>query len=135
VVIGKLFSTALATTVCPCRGQLLQAGARLALDYNPIIAGILAGAPMWPAIIGGSYHAVILPIVLLEMENTGHSFLGAVDMLGLVMVAAGISLANIIAQRERSEQQRQARRFSSMRHSVLLLNRPTRSCSRTRLCI
>ena len=37
------------------------------------------------AIIGGVYHAAILPIVLLEMESTGFSFLGAIDMTGLVM--------------------------------------------------
>lgn len=29
----------------------------------------------------------ILPIVLLEMESTGFSFLGAIDMTGLVMVS------------------------------------------------
>jgi len=37
------------------------------------------------------------------MEQTGYSFLGAVDMTGLVMVSAGITLANIIAPREKSE--------------------------------
>ncbi|HNY84531.1 MAG TPA: hypothetical protein PKK82_06685 [Anaerolineaceae bacterium] len=74
-----------------------------AIAFNPIIAGALAGLLIWPAIIGGVYHAAILPIVLLEMEQTGYSFLGAVDMTGLVMVSAGITLANIIAPREKSE--------------------------------
>ncbi|MCF3817159.1 PTS sugar transporter, partial [Salmonella enterica subsp. enterica serovar Weltevreden] len=46
---------------------------------------------------------VILPLVLLEWENSGGSFLGAVDMVGLVMGAAGINLANVIAPREKSE--------------------------------
>ncbi|MCM2676100.1 PTS sugar transporter [Alkalicoccobacillus plakortidis] len=80
---------------------------RLAIDttisFNPILAGIVAGLLIWPAIIGGIYHAAILPIVLLEMENTGNSFLGAIDMVGLVMVAAGINLANIIFPRRRGE--------------------------------
>lgn len=74
-----------------------------ALAFSPILAGAVAGLLIWPAIIGGVYHAAILPIVLLEMETTGHSFLGAVDMTGLVMVSAGITLANIIAPREKSE--------------------------------
>ena len=47
-----------------------------ALAFNPMLAGALAGLLIWPAIIGGVYHAAILPIVLLEMEATGYSFLG-----------------------------------------------------------
>lgn len=70
-----------------------------AIGFSPLIAGIIAGALIWPAIIGGVYHAAILPIVLLEMETTGNSFLGAVDMTGLVMVSAGITLANIVMPR------------------------------------
>ncbi|MDQ0207178.1 PTS sugar transporter [Alkalicoccobacillus murimartini] len=80
---------------------------RLAIDstisFNPIVAGIVAGLLIWPAIIAGIYHAAILPIVLLEMENTGTSFLGAIDMVGLVMVAAGINLANLLFPRRRGE--------------------------------
>jgi fructose-specific phosphotransferase system IIC component len=74
-----------------------------ALSFSPILAGAVAGLLIWPAIIGGAYHAAILPIVLLEMETTGNSFLGAIDMTGLVMVSAGITLANIIAPRAKSE--------------------------------
>ncbi|MCG8482393.1 MAG: PTS sugar transporter [Clostridia bacterium] len=74
-----------------------------ATGYNLILAGAIAGLLIWPAIIGGVYHAAILPIVLLEMEKTGMSFLGAVDMTGLVMVSAGITLANIFFPREKSE--------------------------------
>ena len=70
-----------------------------ALALSPFIAGAVAGLLIWPAIIGGVYHAAILPIVLLEMEQTGNSFLGAVDMTGLVMVSAGIMLANIVLPR------------------------------------
>lgn len=78
-------------------------GIRWLIDYalalSPLLAGALAGLLIWPAIIGGVYHAAILPIVLLEMEATGNSFLGAIDMTGLVMVSAGITLANIIMPR------------------------------------
>ncbi len=72
-----------------------------ALNLSPALAGLVAGALIWPAIMGGVYHAAILPIVLLEMETTGMSFLGAVDMVGLVMVSAGITLANIVAPRRK----------------------------------
>lgn len=82
-------------------------GIRLAIEtatgYNLALAGALAGILIWPAIIGGVYHAAILPIVLLEMEKTGMSFLGAVDMASLVMVSAGIMLANIVFPKEKSE--------------------------------
>lgn len=49
------------------------------------------------------YHAAILPIVLLEMEAAGFSFLGAIDMTGLVMVSAGITLANVLFPRQKSD--------------------------------
>lgn len=71
----------------------------MALDFSPLLAGLVAGVLIWPAIIGGVYHAAILPIVLLEMEQAGSSFLGAIDLTGLVMVSAGITLANIVLPR------------------------------------
>lgn len=74
-----------------------------AVEFSPVLAGGIAGLLIWPAIIGGVYHAAILPIVLLEMETKGASFLGAVDMTGLVMVSAGITLANIIYPKQKSE--------------------------------
>lgn len=74
-----------------------------AIALNPVVAGALAGLLIWPAIIGGVYHAAILPIVLLEMEAAGFSFLGAIDMTGLVMVSAGITLANVIFPRQKSD--------------------------------
>lgn len=92
--------------IAPIALQLGE-GIRTLLDtlvaMNPILAGLIAGLLIWPAIIGGIYHAAILPIVLLEMERTGNSFLGAVDMVGLVMVSAGITLANIVAPRDKGE--------------------------------
>lgn len=70
-----------------------------ALNYNAILAGAVAGFAIWFSIIGGVYHAAILPIVLLEMESTGFSFLGAIDLCGMVMVCAGIQLAYIVKPR------------------------------------
>lgn len=84
-------------------GEWIKLIIEQAVAFSPILAGILAGLLIWPAILGGVYHAAILPIVLLEMEKTGNSFLGAIDMVGLVMVAAGINLANIVAPRDKGE--------------------------------
>ncbi len=84
-------------------GNGIRALIQSALTFNSILAGAVAGLLIWPAIIGGVYHAAILPVILLEMETQGNSFLGAVDMTGLVMVSAGITLANIIAPKTKSE--------------------------------
>lgn len=73
------------------------------ISFSPIAAGVVAGLLIWPAIIGGVYHAAILPIILLEMEVAGSSFLGSIDMCGLVMVSAGITLANIVFPREQAD--------------------------------
>ena len=70
-----------------------------ALGISAPLAGLIAGLLIYPAIMGGVYHAAILPIVLLEMEATGFSFLGAIDMVALVMVSGGITLANIVFPR------------------------------------
>ncbi|MDR1930956.1 MAG: hypothetical protein LBQ44_10070 [Treponema sp.] len=74
-----------------------------ALAVNAPLCGLIAGLLIWPAIMAGVYHAAILPIALLEMEEYGFSFLGAVDMCSLVMVSAGITLANILRPRQPGE--------------------------------
>lgn len=84
-------------------GDLIKQAIQQTIAFNPMLAGLLAGILIWPAILGGVYHAAILPVVLLEMEKTGNSFLGAVDLVSLVMVAAGINLANIISPRDKGE--------------------------------
>lgn len=82
-------------------------GIKMAIDwtlsYNAVLAGAVAGFAIWFAIIGGVYHAAILPIVLLEMESSGFSFLGAVDLCGLVMVCAGIQLAYLVKPRNQGD--------------------------------
>ena len=75
----------------------------LALKFNPILAGGFAGFAIWFALMGGVYHAAILPIVMLEMEAHGFSFLGSIDMNCLVMVCAGSQVANILHPRRKSD--------------------------------
>lgn len=84
-------------------GESVKLGIEAALDISPIAAGALAGAAIWFAIISGVYHAVILPLVLLEMGQKGHSFFGAIDMVCLVMVSLGITLANLVRPRTSGE--------------------------------
>lgn len=68
-----------------------------ALGLHPVLVGAVFGFMIWFSIIKGVYHAHVLPLILLEMETTGFSFVGAIDMVSLVMVCAGIQLGNIIA--------------------------------------
>ena len=53
-------------------GNLICDAINAAIDINPVLAGALAGVLIWPAIIGGVYHAAILPIVLLETVSYTH---------------------------------------------------------------
>lgn len=84
-------------------GNAIKAAIDWALACNGALAGFIAGFAIWFAIMGGVYHAAILPIVLLEMETQGYSFLGAVDLCGLVMVCAGVQLANIVLPKNKSD--------------------------------
>ncbi|WP_231633225.1 PTS sugar transporter [Numidum massiliense] len=102
-IIAGLFVYFLIAPLALQAGVLIRAAIEYTIALSPILAGLVAGLLIWPAILGGVYHAAILPIVLLEMEKTGNSFLGAVDMCGLVMVSAGITLANMVAPRKKGE--------------------------------
>ncbi|QDC26808.1 PTS sugar transporter [Georgenia yuyongxinii] len=110
IVAGGLSGLAAGLVVFLALAPLTNAlgeGVKDAIEYlvalNPLLAGALAGLVIWPAIMGGVYHAAILPLVLLEMGEKGHSFFGAVDMVSLVMVSLGITLANVVRPRTSGE--------------------------------
>lgn len=84
-------------------GDAVKTGIQTALDHNAVLAGALAGGVIWFALMGGVYHSVILPLVLLEMGQKGFSFFGAIDMVCLVMVSLGITLANVVRPRSSGE--------------------------------
>lgn len=84
-------------------GNLIKEAIDWSINFNSVLAGGIAGFAIWFAIIGGVYHAAILPIILLEMEAAGFSFLGCIDLCCLIMGCAGIMLANIIAPRKQSD--------------------------------
>jgi len=76
-------------------GDAVRSALTWTLGLNPALAGLAFGLCMWPLILKGWYHAVLLPLILIEMEEYGNSFIGALDMAGLVMASAGILLAQI----------------------------------------
>ncbi|GAA1647093.1 PTS sugar transporter [Georgenia ruanii] len=102
LVSGLLVFLALAP-VTAALGEGVKDAIGFLVDLNPLLAGAVAGLVIWPAIMGGVYHAAILPLVLLEMGEKGHSFFGAVDMVSLVMVSLGITLANAVRPRSSGE--------------------------------
>lgn len=102
-LIAGLVGMFLIAPVALWAGNLVKGAIDAALAFNPILAGAVAGFAIWFAIIGGVYHAAILPIVLLEMEATGSSFLGAIDMCGLVLGCAGCLLANIVVPKNKGD--------------------------------
>lgn len=58
--------------------------------------GLIIGAGFWPAIEKGYYHRLLLPFILLEVAEKGTSYLGAFDLLCLVVPAIGASLATML---------------------------------------
>lgn len=63
-------------------------------DILPFGFGAVLGLVMWQCILKGFYHQIILPLVFIEMGETGFSFFGAIDMVCLVTVSVGITFAN-----------------------------------------
>jgi hypothetical protein len=57
--------------------------------------GLIVGALMWPLMLRGLYHTVIIPLMVIEMEQRGLSFLATMDVMGLVVAAAGVAAANV----------------------------------------
>ena len=84
-------------------GNMIKAAIDWSLAFNPVLAGAVAGFAIWFAIMGGVYHAAILPIILLEMESAGYSFLGCIDLCSMVMVCAGLQLGNILVPKKESD--------------------------------
>lgn len=72
------------------------------LAVQPIVIGATLGVLMWFFILKGGYHAVVLPLLLIELAGSGFSYLGAFDLICLVLVAAGINLANYLFDHSKS---------------------------------
>ena len=66
--------------------------------YAPLVAAFVWGCLSCASSKVGYYHALHLPLILVELEQPGStaSFLGAVDELTLVVVCAGICAAKVL---------------------------------------
>ena len=67
-----------------------------AIQHQPLLVGIIAGLIIWLALFKGIYHSFILPLIILEIEDYGISFLGAIDIICLIVVCAGITTATTL---------------------------------------
>lgn len=73
------------------------------LAHAGLLIGLCLGALMWPILLRGLYHSVILPLMVIELSSGGHSFLAVLDMITLVAVSAGIALATIAVPRHEGD--------------------------------
>lgn len=61
--------------------------------------GLAVGLLMWPMIRRGLYHTLVIPLMVVEFEGHGESFLATADVIGLVVAAAGIAAAYALLPR------------------------------------
>ncbi|WP_197021183.1 PTS sugar transporter [Sporolactobacillus terrae] len=63
------------------------------INWNGLLVGAFSGLFIWLSLLKKGYHALILPIILIEIAQAGTSFFGAIDMICLVAIAAGVNTA------------------------------------------
>ncbi|MCO7125279.1 PTS sugar transporter [Sporolactobacillus shoreicorticis] len=63
------------------------------VNWNGWLVGALSGMLIWLSLLKKGYHALILPLILIEIAQTGTSFFGAIDLICLVAIAAGVNAA------------------------------------------
>jgi hypothetical protein len=61
--------------------------------------GLVVGLAMWPMIRRGLYHTLVIPLMVVEFEGRGQSFLATADVIGLVVAAAGVAAAYALIPR------------------------------------
>jgi hypothetical protein len=61
--------------------------------------GFAVGLAMWPLIRRGLYHTLVIPLMIVEFEGRGLSFLATADVVALVVAAAGIAAAHALVPR------------------------------------
>lgn len=69
------------------------------VSWNGLLVGAFSGLLIWVSLLKKGYHAVILPIILIEIAQRGTSFFGAIDMICLVATAAGVNAAFFVLNR------------------------------------
>mmetsp|Transcript_34288 Transcript_34288/g.82997 ORF Transcript_34288/g.82997 Transcript_34288/m.82997 type:complete len:212 (+) Transcript_34288:1028-1663(+) len=82
-------------------------------NYGALLGLILGGLTV-TASMHGYYHTILLPLILLEMEDGSMSFLGMLDMEALVLVCAGICCGVAVHPRSRPAEIQAAERALSI---------------------
>mmetsp|Transcript_3710 Transcript_3710/g.6865 ORF Transcript_3710/g.6865 Transcript_3710/m.6865 type:complete len:310 (-) Transcript_3710:551-1480(-) len=104
IVVGVISSSLAWWIVCPVFSMAKNAFDILITNHGVIVGGILGCVSVKASMIG-YYHMLMLPVIILQMEESGSmSFFGMLDMLALVMVSAGICLASVIKPRAAGEE-------------------------------
>lgn len=93
-VVGYALLLTRMTTVARWLSNLVRAGAAVSTGFAWPWARAVAGAGLgWATFFGsehGAYHAIILPLIIVESEFGEFSFFGAMDLVCLVAVCAGL---------------------------------------------
>jgi hypothetical protein len=76
--------------------EWIRWGVHTSMDGSLPGAGFLIGCLFCYGSKVGYYHAICLPIILVEMEHCDASIWGAIDECALVLVSAGICAANLL---------------------------------------
>lgn len=76
--------------------EWIRWGVHTSMDGSLPGAGFLIGCLFCYGSKVGYYHAICLPVILVEMENCDASLWGAIDECALVLVSAGICAANLL---------------------------------------
>jgi hypothetical protein len=84
-----------------------------AIDYGlasfGVWIGLAVGLAMWPLIRRGLYHTLVIPLMVVEYEGHGLSFLATADVVALVVAAAGIAAAYAVLPRSAGDRRVAAR--------------------------
>ena len=74
--------------------DMIALGVDRGLEHFGLWIGLVLGALMWLLMLRGLYHTFVIPIMVVEIAHSGLSFLATLDIIGLVVAAAGIAAAN-----------------------------------------
>jgi hypothetical protein len=97
-VIAGLIGVAVGVVSRPIDRAVLDAMDLVLANYG-VWVGLVLGLAMWPLIRRGLYHTLIIPLMIIEYEGRGLSFLATADVVALVVAAAGVAAAYALVPR------------------------------------
>jgi len=102
-VVAGLVGVLLGVISSPLDRLILDTIDGALLAYG-IWIGLVVGLAMWPLIRRGLYHTLVIPLMVVEFEGRGLSFLATADVIALVVAAAGIAAAYALLPRAPQDQ-------------------------------